>query len=137
TRLWIALGVVLGIGLENKVSVLWLGAGLFLGLVLTRERRWLKTPGPWIASGLAALLFVPHVVWQIRNGWPTLEFMRNATGGKYKPMSPVAFLLGNILMMNPVAAPLWIAGLAVLLFSKSAARFRPVGIVYAPVVLIP
>src|SRR5436190_12782717 len=31
-RLWIALGILLGVGLENKISVFWLGGGLFAGL---------------------------------------------------------------------------------------------------------
>ncbi len=26
--------------------------------------------------------FVPHLVWQIRLDWPSLEFIRNATGEK-------------------------------------------------------
>src|SRR5436190_2110873 len=31
---WIALGAVLGLGLENKMSVLWLGAGIVAGLLV-------------------------------------------------------------------------------------------------------
>jgi hypothetical protein len=136
TRSWLALGVVLGFGLENKISVLWLGCGLFAGLLLTKQRRWLKTPGPWLAGALAGLLFLPHVLWQVRNGWPTLEFMRNATSGKYKAIGPVVFLVEQLLMMNPLAAPLWIAGLAVLLFSKDNAPFRPIGVLYLAVFVI-
>ena len=136
TRSWVALGIVLGLGLENKISVLWLGFGLFAGLLLTKQRRWLKTPGPWLAGGLAGLLFLPHVLWQVRNGWPTLEFMRNATSGKYKAFGPVVFLIEQLLMMNPLAAPLWIAGLAVLFFSKDLASFRPIGIAYIVVLAI-
>ena len=84
TRLWLFLGAVLGLGLLNKISVLWLGLGLFAGLVLTPARRWLRTGGPWLAGAIAALLFLPHVLWQALNGWPTVEFMRNATQTKYK-----------------------------------------------------
>jgi hypothetical protein len=43
-RVWLVLGAVLGLGLLNKLSVLWLGLGLGFGLVATRERRWLVTP---------------------------------------------------------------------------------------------
>ena len=77
-RLWPVLGVVLGLGLLNEISVLWLGAGLTLGLVATPARRVLATRGPWLAAAIAALLSLPYVVWQIRHGFPTLEFMHNA-----------------------------------------------------------
>ena len=45
-RHWVVLGVVLGLGLLNKISVLWLGAGLLVGLLLTPHRRVLRTIGP-------------------------------------------------------------------------------------------
>ena len=45
-RYWLLLGLILGIGLLNKISVLWLGAGIAAGLLLTPHRRWLRTPWP-------------------------------------------------------------------------------------------
>src|SRR5690348_14850508 len=36
---WIILGIVLGIGLLNKISVLFLGAGIFVGFLFT-NRQW-------------------------------------------------------------------------------------------------
>ena len=38
-RLWIWFGVVAGIGLENKYSMMIFGAGIVLGLLLTNERK--------------------------------------------------------------------------------------------------
>ena len=130
-RLWLLLGVVLGLGLENKISVLWLGFGLFAGLVLTPARYWLKTSEPWLAGGIAGLLFLPHVLWQAANSWPTLEFMRNATQGKYKAFPLPSFLKEELLHFNLVAAPLWIAGLVWLLASRDGRRFRALGLVWA------
>ena len=131
TRLWLLLGVVLGLGLENKISVLWLGFGIFSGLVLTPARRWLKTSGPWLAGAIAARLFLPLALWQVANGWPTVEFMRNATQGKYKAFPLPAFLREELLHFNLVAAPLWVAGLVWLLASRDGRRFRALGIVWA------
>ena len=131
TRLWLFLGAVLGLGLENKISVLWLGFGIFAGLLVTPARRWLKTPGPWLAGGIAGALFLPHVLWQVSNGWPTLEFMRNATQGKYKAFPLPSFLKEELLHFNLVAAPLWVAGLVWLLASRGGRRFRALGIVWA------
>jgi hypothetical protein len=79
---WVALGVVLGLGLLNKTSMLWFGGAVALGLVLTGHRRTLLTPWPWVAGAIAALCVLPHVAWQVQTGWPTIEFMRNAAGSK-------------------------------------------------------
>ncbi|RPH95478.1 phospholipid carrier-dependent glycosyltransferase [candidate division KSB1 bacterium] len=126
---WIVLGVVLGLGLLNKIDVLWLGAGIFLGLLFTQQRKSLLTPWPYIAAAIALLLFLPHIIWQIQNGWPTLEFIHNARAFKYQGISRLDFLLSLALEFHPLVLPVWIAGL-VSLFSGSLKRFRLIGIIW-------
>ncbi len=123
-RLWLALGAVLGLGLENKISVLWLGAGLAVGLLLTAERRWLATRGPWLAGGLAIALFAPYLLWESAHGWPTLEFMKNATGSKMAKVAPLDFLANQAKILLPLSLPLWLAGLGYLLLAREARPFR-------------
>lgn len=123
-RHWWALGVVLGLGLLNKYSTLWFGFGLGVALVATPERRWLATPYPWHAGAIALLLFAPHLLWQFQHDFPTLEFLRNATEHKVVEQSIGDFLSGQLLAMNPMLAPLWIAGFAWLVAAKASARYR-------------
>ena len=96
TGRWCLLGAVLGLGLLNKISVLWLGAGLVVGLLLTPMRRSLLKPGPWLAGLIAGALFAPYVVWEVRNGWPTREFVQNATSHKMVVVAPLDFVLGQV-----------------------------------------
>lgn len=124
---WLPLGAVLGIGLLNKTSMLWFGGGLALGLLLTRHRRALLTPGPWIAGAVAVVFFLPHVVWQVHNSWPTLEFMRNAAGEKMVRTGFIDFWLQQLQVMNPITALVWITGLIALIRSP---RARVLGIVF-------
>jgi len=133
---WILLGVLLGLGLENKISVLWLGGGIAAGLLLTPHRRLLLTPGPWIATAVAAVLFLPHVLWQISYGWPTLEFIRNASRDKMQVNTPVAFLLDQVRNMHPLTLPIWGAGLVALLFSSRLKAYRMLGIIFLTVLAI-
>ncbi len=136
TKNWVLLGIVLGLGLLNKISFLWLGAGLFAGLLLTRHRRQLLTKEPWLAAGLALLFFLPHVVWQVLNDFPTLEFIRNASGEKYVASSAVSILLEQVRNMNPATLIFWLPGLAYFLFAGSVRRFRILPIIYLAVFAI-
>jgi 4-amino-4-deoxy-L-arabinose transferase-like glycosyltransferase len=135
-RLWLGLGLVLGLSLLNKLSTLWLGAGIAVGLVVTRERRWLATPWPWLCLALALVLFAPHIVWQIRLDWPTAEFMRNATSLKMVSKPPLVFLGEQLLTMNPLLAPLWLAGLGWYFVSEEGRRFQWLAWIWLTVCLI-
>jgi hypothetical protein len=132
-RLWILLGVLLGLGLQNKISMLWLGFGLVVGLLISGRWRTFLSPWPWVAAAVAGIIFVPHVVWQIANGWPTIEFVRNATANKITGLSVLGFAGAQLLIMHPVIAPIWIGGLAWLLFAPGGRRFRPLGVAYLAV----
>ena len=126
-RLWLVFGALAGIGLENKLSVLFLGAGVAAGLVLARQWRLLKDPRLYLGGALAALLFAPHLLWQATHGWPTAEFVANATAHKNLALSPLAYLKEQVLMMNPLALPLWLAGLGLLLASRNGRTWRALG----------
>jgi 4-amino-4-deoxy-L-arabinose transferase-like glycosyltransferase len=129
-RTWVALGAALGLGLLNKTSMLWFGGAAAFGLAVTSHRRVLRTPWPWAAAAIAAAGFAPHVLWQWQNGWPTLEFVRNATSGKMIRTGIAAFWLQQLLVMNPASAPVWMAGLAALLWSR---RTRVLGLAFVGV----
>jgi hypothetical protein len=133
---WLLLGLVLGLGLENKISILWLGFGILVGLLLTRQRRLLATPGPWLAGGVAFLIFLPHLVWQVLHDWPTLEFMARATGEKMAAKSALPFLAEQLRVINPTTLPIWLAGLVFLLVAKSVERFRPLAWIWITVLLL-
>ncbi len=135
-RDWMWLGAVFGLGLLNKLSVLWLVAGLVAGLVVTPARRLVLTRGPWAAAAIMSVLFLPHVLWQVSNGYPTLEFIKNASSGKYVSLSPVDLFVQQALFMNPVTLPLWLAGLVYALASKGERGLRGLAVVYLVVFTI-
>ena len=135
-KYWLQLGLLLGLGLINKISVMWLGLGVFVGVAATNERRWLKTEYPYIAGVIAFALFLPFIIWNATHGLADLEFIRNATGGKYSSLTPKIFLLGQILGENPVTLPLWLSGLLWLLFSKKDRRFRIIAYVYLTALVV-
>jgi hypothetical protein len=70
------------------------------------------------------------VLWQVHNGSPTREFIENATRFKNVALGPLQFFVGQIPEIGPLNAPLWLAGLAWLLFSRRGRAHRALGIVY-------
>ncbi len=135
-RLWLVFGASAGLGLQNKISILFLGFGVAAGVLLSRHRRMLL--GPWIYAGgaIAGLIFLPHVLWQWTHGWPTLEFIANATRLKNVALSPAAFLAEQVFQAGPLTLPIWLAGLAYLLAARSAAPFRALGWAYVAVLVV-
>jgi hypothetical protein len=136
TVLWPLIGIAVGLGLLNKVGVLWLGAGIAIGLLATRERRWLRTRWPWVAGLLALALFSPYVLWNLTHDMAHLEFIRNATAGKYSGLSAWTFVTNQFLVQNPVTVPVWVSGLIFLFFSPSGRRFQMLGWMYLASLLI-
>src|SRR5262249_22228536 len=119
-------GAALGLGLLNKWSVIWLGAGIAAYLLLAR-RDLLRTRGPWMAAGIAGLLFAPNLLWGVRTGWPTLEFMHHARTDKMVALQPLLYLVNQVLTLGPGAAPIWIAGLVAALVRRT---WRAVALIY-------
>jgi len=123
-QLFIAVGAMLGLGLMNKHSTAFFAVALAGALLLSRERRTLVTPWPWIGAATAALIFAPNIVWQVRHGWPTLEDLGNvARTGKNVVLGPIDFFSQQVLLLHPILLPLWIGGL-VWLFVARRGRWR-------------
>jgi len=135
-RPWLLFGMVAGAGLQNKISVLFLGFGVVAGLVLSGRWRALQAWHLWAGGAIAGVIFLPHVLWQWQHGWPTLEFMANATREKNVSMPPLAYLREQVIQMSVLAAPLWIAGLVALLAGRRFRVFRPVGWAYLAVLAV-
>jgi 4-amino-4-deoxy-L-arabinose transferase-like glycosyltransferase len=135
-RLWLAFGAVAGLGLENKISVLFLGFGLVVGLVASRRFEPFRSRWFWLGGLVAGLLFLPHVLWQVAHGWPTLEFMDNARRFKMVAFAPGDFLAQQALLPGPFALPLWLAGLGFFLFARAGRPFRPFGWAYLAVLAV-
>jgi 4-amino-4-deoxy-L-arabinose transferase-like glycosyltransferase len=126
-RLWLAFGLLAGLGLQAKHTVVSVAGALVIGLALSRARRLLWSRWLWIGGLVAGAIALPNVIWQIQNGWPSLEFYANAHAYKNLPTPPLAVLGNQLLVMGPAAAPLWLAGLGFVLLRRDARDLRWMG----------
>ncbi|MGZ4109442.1 MAG: glycosyltransferase family 39 protein [Actinomycetota bacterium] len=129
-RLWIAVGAIVGFGLENKWSIAFLVAGLLIGLAVTPERRVLATP--WFVAGVAVAfaIWLPNLLWQADHAWPQVEMIRSIQRDSVGAGSAIAWLPLQVLITGVVPAVIWIAGLVRVLRNPEARRYRFLGIAY-------
>src|SRR6266851_5917364 len=128
-RHWLWFGVVAGLGLLTKETILFWGFALVVGLGLSPQRRLLCTR--WTAFGglIAFALVLPFVIWNAFNGWASVQYWANYSHNHSTGASPLDFLINQILIMNPLSVLLWGAGLWYF-FTARGARYRVFGWAY-------
>ena len=123
SRYWLWFGVVAGVGLEEKYTVALFGFGIVVGLLLTEQRRFLLDKWLWLGGLAALLVFLPNLLWNIHYHWPFLQLMHNIRAeGRDVVLGPAQYFIQQTILVHPLTAPIWIAGLLALFFSV---RLRP------------
>jgi hypothetical protein len=135
-RLWLALGVVAGIGLENKHTILVFGFALVAGLLLSGKYRLFRSKWIWIGGLVALAVFLPNLIWEAQNGWPQIEVVRHAQLFKNVHVGPLRFLGDQVLFLHPLALPIWAGGLVWLFSAQEGKRYRFLGWTYVITVAI-
>ena len=114
-KLWILCGLIAGLGILNKHSMLFFCSGIAVGLLAASVRKHFRQPWIWLGVGIVFLCFLPNLLWEIHYGWPTLALLRAVMGTKYVTVSPWEYIWQQTLLTHPLATPIWIAGLYFLL----------------------
>jgi 4-amino-4-deoxy-L-arabinose transferase-like glycosyltransferase len=135
-RLWLAIGLAIGIGLENKWSIGFLVIGLLIGLLLTPQRRFLFTT--WFAGGaiLALVLWAPNLWWQAQHDWPQIGLFQSLAASSHDVGSTIAWLPFQFLITGPVGGVVWVAGLYRLLRQPEARTYRAIGLAYVVLAVV-
>jgi 4-amino-4-deoxy-L-arabinose transferase-like glycosyltransferase len=126
-RLWLLFGLVAGIGLTTKITMLMFGFALVAGLLLSPQRTYLLNKWAWIGGAIAFAFLLPYILWNAANGWPTLAFWSTYTNGHANPASALGFFSQQVLTMNPLTLPLWLAGLYYYFFTREGKPYRVFG----------
>ena len=130
-RLWLPIGLVAGVGLLNKATVAQLAGVVLVGMLADRRARQLLA-SRWLLAGaaVAVALWAPYLAWQAGHGWPQLEIFADlrATDGGFG--AGLAFPPFQLLVTNPLLAPLWVAGVVALLRDGRARPWQPLAVAY-------
>ena len=129
-RLWLVAGLLMGIGMLTKLTILFLGFAIFVSLWFVPERSWYKKPWIWLAGVIALLCGIPYALWQASHGWYFLSYAASYSGRVTHTFPVLDFLWNQLLPNNPALAPIWVIGLVMLLFSREWKKYRFFGYCY-------
>ncbi len=130
-RWWIAAGVVAGLSLQSKYSVVFFIAAAIAGLVATPQRRVLGSRWLVLGSLVMLLIALPNVLWQAHYDFPMWQLLENGQHGKNVIAGPLLYIFQEILIAGIFLFPVWLIGLIWLLRTP---MFRFLG--YAYVILM-
>ena len=131
SQTWIWLGVVAGLGIQNKHSMVFFGVATALAMLLAPERRQFAQKWIWLAGLIAFVIALPNIIWQVERSWPTWVLLHGiAQSHKNVVLTPWEFFAQQITLMNPATFPLWFGGLIWLLASREGRRYRVIAFTY-------
>jgi 4-amino-4-deoxy-L-arabinose transferase-like glycosyltransferase len=127
-RWCLAIGACVGLGLITKYTMVFYASGVVLGVVLTHARKFLASGWFWAGMGLAFLICLPNVIWQVRHDFISYHFLqhihvRDVGEGRADDFWPKQFWINT----DSFTVPLWIAGL---IFYLRDSKYRMLAIMY-------
>jgi hypothetical protein len=112
-RWWLVAGAAAGLATYNKLLVGVLLVGIAVGFALVGPRRRLASRWVWGGAGIALLVALPNVLYQVTNGWPELAMGRALSDNNASDVRISMWPL-LLVLLGPPLAVLWAAGLRAL-----------------------
>jgi 4-amino-4-deoxy-L-arabinose transferase-like glycosyltransferase len=103
-RLWLMVGVGLGLAGLSKYSAVLSAGGLAAFVLLSpNQRHWLKHPAPYVSALVALAMITPVILWNARHGWASFEFQgaRGVPENGLHPDQFFAMAIGEIAYLTP------------------------------------
>jgi 4-amino-4-deoxy-L-arabinose transferase-like glycosyltransferase len=129
-RMWLAFGIVIGVGLLDKLTIGFFVVALLFGLLLSEQRKLLFNRWLILGGVIALVMMSPYLAWQAAHGFPVLEYTRQYSSGKTFQATPVEYFFQQVVTVNPLALPLWLGGLYFLFFVPAGKPYRAFGWAY-------
>lgn len=103
-RLFLLLGLSLGLGMLSKYTTVFLWFG-FMAYLLLYHRHWLKKPSLYLALLISAVCVLPILIWNIQNHFISFSFHSSRvdmSGYSLRPDTFFTELAGEFVYNNPV-----------------------------------
>jgi 4-amino-4-deoxy-L-arabinose transferase-like glycosyltransferase len=111
----VGLGVSLGLGLMAKYAMIYFVLGVACAAWLDQDaRRLLRTPAPWLALLIAAIIVTPNIVWNIENGLATFKHTGDniqGSGIELDPRKGFEFFFAQFVVFGPIVFTVLLAAI--------------------------
>ncbi len=74
-RYWLGIGAGIGLGMMTKYTMAFWVVGLIVAILVTPARKYLRSKWLYLGAGLAFLIFLPNLIWQIQHDFISLDFL--------------------------------------------------------------
>ena len=138
-RWWLAAGLFAGLAMLSKfTAIMLLPAAVAFVLVPDWRRRWLLSPWPWLAVLLAAIVFLPVLVWNAQHDWASFrfQFVRAVAAHPLSFRTVGEFIGLQFGLVGFVLLPVVLSGVALTAW-RGYRRREPVAILLSTAVLVP
>lgn len=101
-RAWLFAGVSIGLGLISKYTIGMLVPVAFLFVLLDpASRRWLLRWQPYVALGIALLIFSPVIIWNAQHEWASFAFQTSRRLAERPRFSFHRLLISALVLLTP------------------------------------
>jgi hypothetical protein len=127
-RWWMAMGALLGLGMETRYTMGFLALGIVGGVLLTPARRYLSSRWLWLGVGVSVLVFLPNLIWQVQHHFISLDFLAHIHKRDVRQGRGQGFLLQQAwVCVNVFTVPLTVLGLWFYLVREEGKKYRLLG----------
>lgn len=117
------LGIIVGLGLLTKYSIVFYISGIITGLLLTEQRKKLAHKYVIISIAISFIIFLPNLIWQLQNGVPFFDHMRELSETQLVNISKSDFFISQINEHKGFSI-IWIIGLFGLFKYKEFSKYK-------------
>lgn len=127
---WIKIGIIFGLLLMNKHTSIIFIFFIIISLLLTKNRKYLFSKHFIYCIAISVLFLIPNIIWQIKYGFPSLEFYLTNLEIKNVGIPVLDYLILVAFAYNPVTMIILISGAVFLLFKKQYSNYKVFGILF-------
>ena len=138
-RWWLAAGLFAGLALLSKFTAVMLVPAVAAFMLVPKWRgRWLASPYPWAAALIAAMVFLPVLIWNYQHDWASFRFqLVRATATHDMSLRTVGDFIGlQFGLVGFVLLPVVLSGVALTAW-RGYRRGEPVAVLLSTAVIVP